>query len=459
MEILKTVFFFILVIGVLVTIHEWGHFIAARISGIRADIFSFGMGKRLFGWHRKTGFTFGELPDDFDYGNTTDWRVSLIPMGGYVKVVGMVDESFDTEFADKAPEPWEFRSKNAFLKAFVLSAGVIMNMILAIFIFIVISFTKGTTVLESTTIGYVKTQSLADKIGFKAGDKILSINNKNIYDWNAIFKSLSVDDFGNDKEISLIRDGKNQSIKAVGTDIINEIKKNKEDFNFGVAPYDKRVLLSHLNPNNPGSNAGLKDNDTVISINITQIHDLKQFMAMLTENKQKQITMRVKRNTEEMDFTVTPNSSGKIGTSISEVINGKVRKIDYTFVESISAGWNQTSDIVNLITGSFVQIFKGNVKVSESVAGPIMIAKESSRSASMGMESFFRFMAMISISLAIMNILPFPALDGGHLVFVLIEAIIRREVPIKIKMYIQNIGMGILLLLFAYVIIMDIIRL
>jgi regulator of sigma E protease len=459
MEIIKTVFYFILVIGVLVTVHEWGHFIAARLSGIRADIFSFGMGKRLFGWHRKSGFTFGELPEDFDFGETTDWRVSLIPMGGYVKVVGMVDESFDTEFENKAPEPWEFRSKNAFLKAFVLSAGVIMNMILAIVIFIVISFTNGTTVLESTTIGYVKPASLAEKIGLKDGDKVEKINNKIITDWNTIFKTLSLDDFGNDKTIQLVRNGKTESIKVSGISILDEIKKNKKDFSFGVAPFDKRVLIVHLNPNNPGFNAGLKDNDTVISLNNTQIHEVKQFMGILTENKGKQVAFKIKRGIEIKDFNVTTNSSGKIGTSINEVYSGKVKKVDYTLVESISEGWNQTTDIVNLITGSFAQIFKGNVKVSESVAGPIMIAKESSRSASMGFESFFRFMAMISISLAIMNILPFPALDGGHLVFVLIEAIIRREVPIKVKMYIQNAGMAVLLLLFAYVIVMDIIRL
>lgn len=459
MEIIKTVFYFIIVIGAIVSIHEWGHFIAARLCGIRADIFSFGMGKRLFGWHRKTGFTFGELADDFDFGNTTDWRVSLVPMGGYVKVVGMVDESFDTEFADKPAEPWEFRSKNAFQKAFVLSAGVMMNMVLAIFIFIVLSFTNGTTVLESTTIGLVKAHSLAEKIGLKAGDKILSVNNKTVTDWNSIFKTLSIDDFGNDKEIQLVRDGKNEIIKASGNDILNEIKSHKEDFSYGVAPYDKRVVLIHLNPNNPGFNAGLKDSDTIISINNVQVHEVKQFMAILTEQKQKQISVKVKRGNEEKEFSVTPNSSGKIGSSINEALNGKVKKVNYSVGESISVGWNQTTDLVNLIFGTFTQIFKGKVKASESLAGPIMIAKESSRSASMGFDSFFRFMAMISISLAIMNILPFPALDGGHLVFVLVEAIIRREVPIKVKMYIQNFGMGILLLLFAYVIIMDIIRL
>ena len=135
-----------------------------------------------------------------------------------------------------------------------------------------------------------------------------------------------------------------------------------------------------------------------------------------------------------------------LSSVLGSTANGNVINTTYT-------------DLVNLIFGTFTQIFKGKVKASESLAGPIMIAKESSRSASMGFDSFFRFMAMISISLAIMNILPFPALDGGHLVFVLVEAIIRREVPIKVKMYIQNFGMGILLLLFAYVIIMDIIRL
>src|SRR5690606_20370944 len=135
MEFLNSLFYFIIVIGILVFIHEWGHFIAARLTGMRAEVFSIGMGKRLFGWNRINGFTKGDLPKDWNGGNHTDYRVSLLPIGGYVKISGMVDEGMDNDLGETEPKEYEFRSKNALQKAFVLSAGVIMNFLLAVLIF------------------------------------------------------------------------------------------------------------------------------------------------------------------------------------------------------------------------------------------------------------------------------------------------------------------------------------
>jgi len=111
MDLLITIFYFVVVLSILVVVHEFGHFITAKMFGIRAEIFSVGMGTRLFGYHRKTGFTFGNLPQDYDYGDYTDYRLALLPLGGYVKIAGMIDESMDKEFLEKPPQPWEFRSK------------------------------------------------------------------------------------------------------------------------------------------------------------------------------------------------------------------------------------------------------------------------------------------------------------------------------------------------------------
>src|SRR5210317_2434977 len=132
MEFFNSLFYFIIVLGVLVFIHELGHFLAARLSGMRAEIFSIGMGKRLFGWNKITGFTTGNLPKEWDGGDNTDYRLSLLPIGGYVKISGMIDKGMNNDIIETEPKSYEFRSKGALKKAFVLSAGVIMNFLLAV---------------------------------------------------------------------------------------------------------------------------------------------------------------------------------------------------------------------------------------------------------------------------------------------------------------------------------------
>ena len=135
MEILQSTLAFIVVIGVLVFVHELGHFLAALWTGMRADVFALGMGPRVIGWNRLTGFSFGKLPENLELGEHTDYRLCALPIGGYVKILGMVDESMDTDFAGQPPQPYEFRSKKNWQKALVLSAGVIMNFLLAITVF------------------------------------------------------------------------------------------------------------------------------------------------------------------------------------------------------------------------------------------------------------------------------------------------------------------------------------
>src|SRR5947209_5738899 len=141
--ILQTILSFAVLIGVLVFVHELGHFLAAKWNGIRADVFALGMGPRLFGWNWKTRFTFGKIPENLDLEGRTDYRISAFPIGGYVKIAGMVDESMDTDFANRPAQPWEFRSKSTLQKAFVISAGVIMNFLLAIVVLGALNYFQG----------------------------------------------------------------------------------------------------------------------------------------------------------------------------------------------------------------------------------------------------------------------------------------------------------------------------
>lgn len=456
MGIIADIFYFIIVIGILVVVHELGHFLAARMTGMRADIFSVGMGTRLLGYNRKTGFSFGKLPEDHEYDGITDYRLCAFPIGGYVKIAGMVDESMDDDFKNSEPQPYEFRSKNAIQKAFVLSAGVLMNFLLAWFIFSGITFFNGEASFKTTEVGYVKENGIADLVGIESGDKIVKINEKNIESWNDVILFLTTEDFGNDKKIQLERNNETITLNAKGGDLIKKIADNGE---LGMDPANLSTVLLSVETVEPAGKAGLRKFDTIMAINGHTINSLNEFIDLIKTNKNNDIEIKYKRDEFTHKATVTPNKEGMIGVGITHFYNGELVQINYGIFESFKIGFEQTVSSVNLFFKSIGQIFKGNLTFKQSVGGPIMIASKATEHAEQGAVSFLSFMALLSISLAIINILPFPALDGGHLVFVIIEGIIRREVPLKIKMAIQQGGVIILLLFMLFVVFVDINRL
>ncbi len=165
MEFFNTIFYFLIVIGILVFIHEFGHFIAARLTGMRAEVFALGIGYRLFGYNKINGFTFGKLNEEVELGDNTDYRICAFPIGGYVKVAGMIDESMDKEFINKEPMPWEYRAKPVWKRMIVITAGVIMNFLLAFLIFYFLTLAKGKHIMDTTTIGYISQNSPSNEFG------------------------------------------------------------------------------------------------------------------------------------------------------------------------------------------------------------------------------------------------------------------------------------------------------
>lgn len=466
MEIFNSIFYFIIVIGILVLIHEFGHFIAARACGIRTDIFSIGLGYRLFGFNKKYGFTFGKLPkeaesntgsDDNDY--YCDYRLSLFPIGGYVKVAGMVDESMDTEFAKTEPKDWEFRSKNTFQKTLVISGGVIMNFLLAIAIFWGISYFEGSYTTDVTTVGYVLPTSLASKSGIKSGDKIVAINGKKVSNWQELRERMTFKQLGKSKVITLSSPEGERTIDIDGKAIIN-VLKNKGNFeeSFGIMPSNMKVLVSDVFTTLPAGIAGMKSGDTILSINGESIDTKFEFINILSKHRNKPVYVQWAHNKTLKGDTLTPNSEGKIGVAIGDVFTGNTVHTSYGFFESAAIGFRQTVDAIELLINSIVQIFKGNVSVKQSLGGPIFIAKNASAQAEQGLGNFLTFTALLSISLAIINILPFPALDGGHIVFIILEGILRREISVKVKMAFQQVGLVLLLILMTFIIYNDFTR-
>lgn len=437
MGFLSSVFYFIIVIGILVSIHEFGHFLAARISGMRVDTYAIGMGYRLFGYNKRTGFTFGPLPKDYVENGFCDYRLCAFPIGGYCKIAGMIDESMDTNFTKTEPQPWEFRSKNAFLKSFTICAGVMMNFLLAIAIFAGIALSEGAFLNPTTEVGYVAHGTVAERIGFLKGDRIIAINNHKTSTWEEMIELLALRDMGSSREIIVKRNGENKKLYANGDLLVKAITGTVP---MGLSPKNAFILLNDVETIKPAGRAGLRGGDTVIAVNGETVSSVRRFQQLIKENKSKVVNFAFKRGSGIDSVQVTPDGEGLIGVAISEGFYGSKVHKTYSVLEAVGIGWDETCQMVKMFFSTFAQIFKGNMSVRQSLGGPIMIAQSASQRANMGLVSFLHFVAMLSVSLAIINILPIPALDGGQLVLIIVEAIIRREVPLKAKMVIQQVG-------------------
>ena len=452
MTILSTLFYFIITIGILVLVHEFGHFLAAISCGMRAEVFAVGMGNRLFGWNKKTKFSFGKLTDDLDLEGNTDYRVALFPIGGYVKIAGMIDESMDTEFLNKEPQPWEFRSKPKWQRAIVLSAGVLMNLLLAVLIFWGIIYYQGKTIRPVTEIGYVTPNSSAAKSGLHVGDEILSINDHPIQQWDEIEGSIYTESVTHDLVFHLKRLGAAITVTIRRTDV-----PDLSEERFGINPIGEVPLIVDVDKEKPAGKIGLQPGDTIIAVNGVPI-SAGVLPELIRSNKGKEILLTWARGEQKMTAKVTPNSEGRIGIQIASVYQGPLKRQQYGFFEALPAGVQELQFTSVLFLSNMYQIIVGKASLSKSMGGPIKIAQMAKRSADSGFIEFFGFIGLLSISLALLNILPFPALDGGHLVFLAYEAVFRREVPSKVKIIIQQAGFILLLVFMAFVLYNDVIN-
>ncbi|MFZ1083130.1 MAG: RIP metalloprotease RseP [Candidatus Kryptoniota bacterium] len=429
------VLYFIITVGILVLVHEFGHFIAAKIFGMKVDTFSIGFPPRAFG--KKIG--------------ETDYCISWIPIGGYVKIAGMIDESFDTDFLNAPPQPNEFRSKPMYQRMVVISAGVIMNFLLTFLIFYGINLVNGRSYHATTTVGYIELNSTAGKLGFMVGDKLISIDGKTLKNWEDIQNDFYLDDVAKPLSVKLNRGGQI-------TDITIPKGVVKSDEQIGFYPDNMHAVIGAVDPGKPASKAGLRPGDEILSVNGNTITTNTQVVEIVQQNKSKQIQLEVKRRDQEQQIQVTPNSDGKIGIEIGTQYTGPVQNFSYNILTAIPVGFDQTVGATALLIQSLSRIVTGQVSFTKSIGGPIKIAQLATQSAEMGIMSFLGFMALLSISLAVLNVLPFPALDGGHLAFLVYESIFRREVPTKIKLFAQQVGFALLLLFMAFVIYNDIIH-
>ncbi|MEK6553202.1 MAG: RIP metalloprotease RseP, partial [Bacteroidota bacterium] len=381
----------------------------------------------------------------------TDYRLSLLPIGGYVKIAGIVDESFDTKFAESEPKPYEFRAKGTFSKLFVITAGVMMNLTLTLLIFWGINFFQGKQVFKTTTINKVESGSDAQMARFQSYDKILSINGKQVNDWQNVVEEIFVQNSTNDAIVKVQRDGNEKVIK-----IPRRLVSQSSNKGFFIRPNSTKPFIVEVMKNSPAEESGLKSGDIFISINGINVSERQQINDIISSYKEKNLKIIVLRGSDTVTTTVNPGVDSKIG--ISHSIYETETRI-YGLFTSLIYAVNDAVQYTELTFGMLKNVITGKIAFKEAFGGPIKIAQYAVISADRGGIDFLFFLAMLSLSLAIINILPFPVLDGGHFVIILLEGLFKKELPIKIKMAIQNAGFVLLLLLMAFIIYNDIISL
>ena len=416
----------ILGLSIIVTLHELGHFLAARAFGIRVEKFF------LFfdAWNVKLfSFKKGE----------TEYGIGWLPLGGYVKISGMIDESMDKEALKQPAQPWEFRSKPAWQRLIVMLGGVIMNFILGviIFAFITLHYEKQYLPPEAIVDG-IYAYDMAQQIGFKTGDKILSIDDKTINRFKDVVTPLHL--MGS--TVLVNRNGREIKIQIPDT-LYKSFGKIKKLF---IAPDNFAFKVDSIIPKSNAEKGGMEKGDKILIANGITINTFGDFKEIANQNKKKEIPLTILRNKDTVNLNLMVDSTGKIGIGITD---SPYKLANYNTVEGFEYGWKDGIGILAANLKGIGRMFTGEVKATKSLQGPIGIANIYG-----GVWIWSRFWyltGMISFILAFMNLLPIPALDGGHVMFLTWEAITRRQLSDKFMEKAQIVGMVLLigLMLFA----------
>jgi regulator of sigma E protease len=332
----------------------------------------------------------------------------------------------------------------------VICAGVVMNVLLAIFIFWSIHYIRGSYLQETTDIGYVVEGSGAAKAGLRAGDRILAINGKPVHHWEEVQTVMYIENLGNDITLALDRHGRDTSLMIPARTL-----KSPSDNQPEISVAHTIAAIDMVETGMPADRLGLKAGDILDSLN-GQAAQWPIVIPMIKQHAGKTILLVWKRGEQSLRGTTTVTPEGRIGIRLGGRYIGPSRQIKYTLLQALPEGLNDIRQSVVLFALTVGKIATGKTSVKESFGGPVAIAQLATQSADAGLLVFIWFMAQLSMSLAILNILPIPALDGGHLLMLAIEQLIGRELPHRVKIAIQQVGFILLLAFMAFIIYNDI---
>ncbi|MBQ3212562.1 MAG: RIP metalloprotease RseP [Alistipes sp.] len=428
MEILIKVLQFFMSLSLLVAIHEFGHFIMARVFKIRVEKFYifFDPWFSLFKWKR----------------GDTEYGVGWLPLGGYVKIAGMIDESMDLEQMQAPVQPYEFRAKPAWQRFMVMIAGVVMNILMAMMIYTGIRYVYGESYMANEDVkwGYVFNES-AERMGFRDGDKFVSVDGEAIDDINEVRSKLLLTK--EDRHIVVDRDGE-QVAFTIPFEQLLEMRRNRE--------YEDLYLLrmpffidSLASPS--AIESGLKVGDQVVALNGEKAIGAQEITELLQQHKSDTVALTVMRGGVANELNVPINAEGKIGVMFKgDVFQPRTRT--FTFFEAIPAGVGLAFDTVAEYWQQLKLIFQPKTKMYEELGGFIAIGNIFP--SEWDWLRFWTMTAFLSVILAVMNILPIPGLDGGHALFTLWEMITGRKPSDKFLEVMQYVGFAILFALLIY---------
>ena len=443
MNTLITLVQFFAALGLLVTLHELGHFLAARAFGIKVEkfyLFFDAFGIKLFKFKK----------------GDTEYGIGWLPLGGYVKIAGMVDESLDKEQLKSEPEPWEFRSKPAWQRLIVMIGGVVVNVILGIVIISGLTFSQGETYVPTSVInerGGIYVSPEAQKWGLKTGDQIIALNGEKVD--NLMGSFMSPEFLTNDKkEVTVIRNNETVNV-SLPANIENSFSMSSElpliapRYQFDV----KRVVGG-----SPADKAGVVDGDAFIAIDSIAFGSFFEFKEILTQKagQTAEFTLKAEDGGARKTY-ITISEAGTLGFQPNiKGFEGAEKQISYSAGKSLVIGTQKSYELIAANAKGLGKVVSGKVNAKNSLAGPIGIAQM--YGPTWDWINFWTLTATISLALALMNILPIPALDGGHVMFLLYEMITRRPVNERVLYIGQVIGMVVLLSLFVFIFWVDISR-
>jgi regulator of sigma E protease len=441
MTILIKILQFVMSLSFLVIIHELGHFVLAKYFKTRVEKFY------LFfdPWFALFKYKKGD----------TEYGIGWLPLGGYVKISGMIDESMDKEQLKLPPQPYEFRSKTSWQRLLIMTGGVIFNFVSAMLIYAIVLFACGETYLPTSNVKYgIVTDSVGYAIGLRNGDKILTIDNQHIENFMQITPDIVLN---NRKTIQVDRNGQVLNIE-IPSDLVRQLLKGKGQITYRTPFFP--LIIRAFQKDSPARIAGVLPGDELTGIDSVKFNFADEFQKYLQENRNRPVVLNLLHNGKTENITVKPTSAGLLGISyagkaLDQVFDLKTLK--YGFFQSFPAGISKGFRTVGDYLKQFKLLFSRHSKAYESLGGFITIGNIFP--GVWDWPSFWNLTAFLSIILAVMNILPIPALDGGHVMFLLFEVITGRKPSDKFLEYAQIAGMILLLSLLIFANGNDILRL
>ena len=430
---------FILSFSILIVLHELGHFLTAKRFGCRVEKFYLFFNPWFSLFKRKKG--------------ETEYGLGWIPLGGYVKISGMIDESMDREQMKLPPQPYEFRSKPAWQRLIIMLGGIIVNVILAIVIFIAITWKWGDEYLPPQNAKYgIAADSLGVSMGLMDGDVVYKVGGDSVKDEFKVTPQILTTDANT---ITVLRDGKEVQLDVPATMIKSLNKSKGADFISIRFP----GIIDEFAKESNAQKANLKKGDRLIGVDSIATPYFQDFQRVIRKRKNSDVKVVVLRGTDTVNIVVRVNEDGKIGvqpvTDVQKLgLETKVKK--YSFIQSIPAGFSRCwKTLSNYMTG-LKQIFTGRVAAKDSLGSVFSIG--SIFPSQWDWQGFWTLTAVFSIVLAFMNVLPVPGLDGGHALFTIYEMTTGRKPSDKFMEYAQIVGFVLLLSLMAYAMGLDIWR-